>query len=135
MVVDGWKKIVKLLCESPVKRDLVELFIAKKEILIPLLENICQVHIQQSRYFFHQTSTYLKHDFSSQEFQSNDGPLMNLLLEAYLLQWSGNKEESEENQPLNEKILALLSKAPNCPTWDWARALFACKKVCFPKHF
>lgn len=50
---------------------------------------------------------------------------MNLLLEAYLGQWSKNKDIVVAK----EKMLALLSKAPECPSWDWARALFACKMV------
>ena len=52
---------------------------------------------------------------------------MNLLLEAYLDQWSTNKDGDSATR---EKMLALLSKAGECPTWDWARALFACKQVC-----
>jgi len=75
----------------------VDLFVANKEILVPLLENICL------------------------EFEAHDGPLMNLLLETYLDQW--------EYAYAHEKLMALLTKAPECPSWDWARALFACKKV------
>lgn len=52
---------------------------------------------------------------------------MNLLLEAYLDEWSAKKETDIVTK---EKLLVLLSKAPDCPTWDWARALFACKMVC-----
>jgi len=48
--LDAWKKIVSLLCQSPVKRELVDLFISKKDILIPLLENICQVAEIQKAY-------------------------------------------------------------------------------------
>jgi hypothetical protein len=80
----------------------VDLFIPNKEILVPLLENI------------------------SQEFTSDDGPLMNLLLEAYLEHWSKNKDTNFANR---EKILVLMSKAPDCASWDWPRALLACKMV------
>jgi hypothetical protein len=66
-----------------------------------------------------------------QEFQADDGNLMNLLLEAYLEQWTKNKDDIVSR----EKILALLSKAPNCPTWDWPRALLACKMVSMIFYF
>lgn len=101
---DSWKKMVQLLNQSSSKRELVELFISKKDVLIPLLEDICQ------------------------DFQKSDGPLMNLLMEAYLDLWSKNKDT---DIPTTEKLLALLSKAPDCPSWDWARALFACKMYGF----
>jgi hypothetical protein len=52
---------------------------------------------------------------------------MNLLLEAYLEHWGKNKDNSDLGS--REKINALLSKAPDCPSWDWARALLACKMV------
>jgi len=61
-----------------------------------------------------------------QDFEADDGPLMNLLLEAYLDQWSKGKDS---DLALKEKILALLSKAPDCPSWGWPRALLACKMV------
>jgi len=53
---------------------------------------------------------------------------MNLLLEAYLDQWSRNKD-TDLDQATRGKILALMSKAPDCATWDWSRALFSCKMV------
>ncbi|CAL8099347.1 unnamed protein product [Orchesella dallaii] len=101
---ESWVKIVGLLSLSPSKRELVELFISKKEVLVPLLEDICQ------------------------DFESSDGPLMNLLLEAYLDQWANKKDTDVATK---EKLLALLTKAPDCPSWDWARALFACKMFGF----
>jgi len=61
-----------------------------------------------------------------QDFESSDGPLMNLLMEAYLDQWKKNKDTDVATK---EKLLALLTKAQDCPSWDWARALFACKMV------
>ncbi|ODN06411.1 Vacuolar protein sorting-associated protein 11 [Orchesella cincta] len=113
---ETWRKVVALLSLSPSKRELVELFISKKEVLVPLLEDICQA------------CQYWWNEFSDYDFESSDGPLMNLLLEAYLDQWTKNKDTDVATK---EKLLALLTKAPDCPSWDWARALFACKMFGF----
>lgn len=43
LILGVWKKIVSLLCKCSVKRELVDLFIPNKEILVPLLEDISQV--------------------------------------------------------------------------------------------
>lgn len=132
---ESWKKIVSLLSQSPAKRDLVELFISKKDVLVPLLEDICQVSHLNRKGNYDSLENHIQNikklnmtGFNYQDFQNSDGPLMNLLLEAYLDIWSKNRDTDIVTK---EKLLVLLSKAPDCPSWDWARALFACKMVMY----